>query len=62
MQLSLDRQLIEIREEFYEEAIAYGKHRSPIEDKIALNHINALLDAASVITVELCYEESKGRE
>ena len=60
--LTVNEQLREISFEFYDEAEAFKIARSPIERQIALNHINALLDAYNVITVELAYTEGQGTE
>lgn len=52
-ELTPDEQATEIRAEFYDEAERFKANRSAPERQIALNHINALLDAYSVIKLEL---------
>lgn len=51
--LTVDEQVREIKDEFYTEASAYSRNRSDIERTMALNHVNALLDAYNVISLEL---------
>lgn len=60
--LTIDQQLYEIKQEWYEEAAAVKRNRSPIERQMALNHCDALLDAYFALTVEICYEQGKGNE
>jgi hypothetical protein len=60
--LTPDQQIVEIREEFYDEAARFKANRSPIERQMALNHIHGLLDAYNIITVELAYQTGIGVE
>jgi hypothetical protein len=64
-ELTPPQQLYEIRAEFFDEAEAFRVARSGIERQIALNHIDALLDAYTQIRqeeIDLAYEEHKGVE
>lgn len=64
-ELTPAQQYYEIRSEFMDESEAFRVARSGIERQIALNHINALLDAYSEIRqeeIDLAYEEHKGVE
>lgn len=64
-ELTPAQQYYEIRAEFFDEAEAFRVARSGIERQIALNHIDALLDAYSQIRqeeIDLAYEEHKGVE
>jgi hypothetical protein len=62
MELTPTQQIAEIKAEFYDEAEAFKRNRSPIERQQALNHINGLLDAYHIISVELCYADGLGSE
>lgn len=62
-ELTPAQQMYEIRAEFFSEAEAFSVARSGIERQIALNHIDALLDAYTQVRqeqIDLAYEEHKG--
>lgn len=61
-ELSPAEQIREIRAEFYDEAESFKNNRSKVERQIALNHINALLDAYHVIQLDLVPQDGMGVE
>lgn len=60
--LTSHEQITEIRAEFYDEAVRVKANRSALERQMALNHINGLLDAYSVIKLELEPADGRGTE
>lgn len=55
------QQLYEFQREFYDESEVYKRHRSPIEDKVALNRINFILDSYIELRLDIAWEQQNGK-
>lgn len=61
-ELSPGEQIVEIEAEFEDEAANYKLATTQGAKQVAMNHINALLDAYIDIRLELAYTEGMGVE
>lgn len=60
--LTIQQQIGELHREFLEESDYYKRHRSAIEDKMALDRINGILDEYWEVTVNYSYDNNISSE